>query len=284
MSVDVISAVWKRSWQKSGPLLVLLALADYTNKKGVAFPAMSTLADKVRMSKRNAQRCMHTLEEAGKLKVVRKQGRCNIYRILLPNTEVNDSDEHVIGDSDGARPVSSAALTDDTSAAQSVIKPLKESTPTVPTGDGIDFWLKVCFDCFEQIAHPLPPHVLRALARAIPSLHKTNADSLSKFYRSEELSSKEPPYNSRKHSPERLILDLPRQLALAIQKFPPLKPPPPPKEYSFTIEEACEYLCQTYGNCRLPQSLPSKPYGSSGRLRPDVRRERFALTTACLFI
>jgi hypothetical protein len=72
------------------------------------------------------------------------------------------------------------------------------------------------------------------------------------FIKHEGLDSKEPQYTSRRHSPERLILDLPRQLGLALQKYPPVAPP---KEYPSTLEEVHAYLLRTYGNCILPRSL-----------------------------
>jgi hypothetical protein len=253
MSIEVISAVWKRSRQKSGPLLVLLALADYTNSEGNSWPAVSTLARKARMSKRNTQRCLRALQEAGELEVRPNQGRrgSNIYRITLGGIKLDNTDARVVGDRGVAKPVTSSSLRDDTSAAQSVTKSLKESTPIVPTGDEIDFWVKVCLECFEQPYHPIPVHVLNNLARAIPTLDRSFADSLRKFYRYEELNSKEPPYNSRRHSPERLILDLPRQLGLAVQEFPPRKP----KQYPFTLDDVCQHLREEYDNPVLPRSL-----------------------------
>jgi hypothetical protein len=72
---------------------------------------------------------------------------------------------------------------------------------------------------------------------------------LLEFYDSELLDSKEPPYSRRRHSPERLILDLPRQLALAGQSCPP------PKKHDFTIEDVQRYLKEKYGDCSLPSSL-----------------------------
>jgi hypothetical protein len=223
MSIESTNAVWKHSRQKSGRLLVLLALADYTNSEGIAWPAVSTLARKVRMSKRNVQRCVRVLEKAGELEVRQNQGRkgSNIYRIRVPTIGPNYPDANDIGDAGVAKAVSPTSLRDDTSVAQSANKPLIESTPVVPKGDETEFWIKLCFDCFEQTFRPLPLHVLRELARTIRFLDRKNADSLRKFYRYEELNSKAPPYNSRRHSPERLMLDLPRQLALAVQTCPP---------------------------------------------------------------
>jgi biotin operon repressor len=257
MSIQAISAVWKYSRQKSNSLLVLLGIADFTNTEGDAWPSGKTLAKKVRMCKRTVQRHVRALEKAGELEVRQNQGRrgSNIYRIRLLEIESNKTDAHVTRDGGVAQRVSPVSPTDGSSVTQSVSKPLKESTPIVPTGDEIDFWTKACFECFDQLPHPLPRHVSRALAQAIPSLDKKNADSLRKFYRYEELNSKEPPYNSRRHSPERLILDLQRQLGLAVQEYSPPPPPKPPPEYSFTIEEVWQYLREEYDDCPLPRSL-----------------------------
>jgi hypothetical protein len=254
MSIEVTSAVWKHSRQKSGGLLVLLALADYTNAEGVAWPAISTLARKVRMSKRNVQRWVRVLEKAGEVEVRPNQGRkgSNIYRIRIPEVGPKTPDTGDTGAAGGAKGVSSTSPKGDVSVAQSVSEPSLEGTPIVPKGDETDFWIQLCFNCFEQRSRPLPQRILGKLARAIPSLDKKNADSLRKFYQYEELNSKEPPYNSRRHSPERLILDLPRQLGLAVQVYPP---PPPPKEYPFTLDDVIQYLREKYDCCTLPRSL-----------------------------
>src|SRR5215469_6951976 len=90
------------------------------------------------------------------------------------------------------------------------------------------------------------------------------------FYQTEPLLSKEPPYSSRRHSPERLILDLPRQLALAVQECPPPPPPEPPPEYSFTLEDVCQYLREKYGDCYLPHSLAELDNWSLGYMRPEI--------------
>ena len=191
---------------------------------------MSTLADKVGMTKRNAQRCVRALEEAGELEVRRNQGRrgSNIYRILLSNTEPNDSDVRVTGDGGVAKAVSSASLTGDVSVAQSVSEPKKEPTPIVPKGDDENFWIQVCFACFRQAIRPVPLRVRRAIIIALPRLKKEHASSLLRFYRGEPPESKKPTYSSRRHSPERLMLDLPRQIAFAVAEGPPSPTPMPP--------------------------------------------------------
>jgi hypothetical protein len=255
MSIPLTSAVWKRSKQKkSGALLVLLAIADYANERGIAWPAVSTLARKARMSTRNVQRWLRCLERDGELRVRRNQGRCgaNIYEIYLPVGNPAEGDTHVTGDTCGAKLVTQLSSTTDAGVIQSVSESSIQKTPVVPTGDDVDFWIKTCFRCFEQPVRALRSHVLRALCAAIPALNKSNAESLVEFYQTGRLDSKEPPYSSRRHSPERLILDLPRQLALAVQICPPTEAP---KKPAFTIEEVRAYLSETYPGCNLPHSL-----------------------------
>src|SRR5262245_42302484 len=166
MSIEATSAVWKRSRQKkSSRLVVLLALADYTNSDGIAWPAVSTLARKARMSERNVQRCVRALEKAGELEVRANQGRrgSNIYRITLASTKSDNSDAHVTGDSGIANTVSPVSPGGGGSVALSVNKPLVESTPIVPTGDETEFWIRTSFACFKQARRLLPLYVKRKL-------------------------------------------------------------------------------------------------------------------------
>jgi Helix-turn-helix domain len=269
MSIEATNAVWRYSRQKSGNLLVLLALADYTNNDGIAWPAVSTLALKARMSKRNAQRCGRALEKAGELQICQNQGRkgSNIYRILLRDLRPNSPEGNDIHDAGVAKTMSPASSKGDTSVTESVNKPLIEPPPIVPKGDETEFWIKVCFRCFEQPVHPVRPHVLRALCFSIAAVDKDHANSLIEFYQTESLDSKEPPYSSRRHSPERLILDLPRQLALAIKACPPARPP---KKYNFTIQEVHDYLSTEYPGCILPRSLDDLDHPSWGHIRAEV--------------
>ena len=266
MSIEKTSEVWKHSRQKSGALLVLLALADFTNSKGIAWPAVSTLARKVRMSKRNVQRCVRALQKAGELEVLWNQGRrgSNVYRICVPTVEPDEPDANVTHDAGVAKAPSPMSSRDDTGVTQSVNESSTERTPIVPKGDDIKFWIKVSFDCFKQIPRPLPRHVLRGLARGIPALDRKNAASLLKFYRIEELDSREPPYSSRRHSPERLILDLPRQLALAVQTCPLSK------AHDFAIEDVHDYLTRTYPGCDLPDSLDELDSSRWDYIRSEV--------------
>jgi Helix-turn-helix domain len=253
MSIRVINAVWKHSRQKkSGALVVLLAIADYTNDDGFAFPAISTLARKARMSKRNAQRWVRVLEQDGELNVLRNQGRggVNLYKICLPSGNPKNGDAHVTSDTCGTKSVTHTSSDSDADAIQSVNESSIETSPIVPKGDDADFWIEICFRCFKQAVRPLQTYISRRLLASVPGLKRSHADSLVKFYRAKSLDSEEPPYSSRRHSPERLMIDLPRQLALAVQAWPP------PKKYDFTIEDVIRYLKEKYGDdCSFPRSL-----------------------------
>jgi helix-turn-helix protein len=65
----VLTRVWRDSQHKGGTLLVLLAIADYAEDNGVAFPSVATLAKKARMTPRNVQYALRALERSGELQV-----------------------------------------------------------------------------------------------------------------------------------------------------------------------------------------------------------------------
>lgn len=55
MSIKVSSLVWDCSGQKSGKLLLLLAIADHANEQGVAWPGIPLLARKTRLCERREE-------------------------------------------------------------------------------------------------------------------------------------------------------------------------------------------------------------------------------------
>jgi hypothetical protein len=86
MSVHAISQVWRRSQAKGSELLLMLAIADYAHDDGTgAYPAIPTLAGKMRMSERNVQLLIRKREAAGELVVEPGVGLhgANMYRITL---------------------------------------------------------------------------------------------------------------------------------------------------------------------------------------------------------
>ena len=87
-----MSRVWAYSSRKDGELLVLLALADFANDQGECWPSMPVLADKARLTERQARKVLNKLALAGEIRRVRSNGgrnRRNRYIILLPeNPEI----------------------------------------------------------------------------------------------------------------------------------------------------------------------------------------------------
>ena len=86
MSVRVMGRVWAQSKTKDGKLLVMLALADFANDEGESWPSMPVLADKARLSERQARKVLDKLEQAGEIRRIRSNGgrnRRNHYVILL---------------------------------------------------------------------------------------------------------------------------------------------------------------------------------------------------------
>jgi hypothetical protein len=85
MSVQTMAAVWKGSTHSGSALLMMLAIADFSDDKGHAFPAVSTLAEKTRMKPRNANYLLADLQASGELdiKIGAGRNRTNLYRIRL---------------------------------------------------------------------------------------------------------------------------------------------------------------------------------------------------------
>lgn len=83
MSIRVMSHVWQHSQAKGSELLLLLAIADFADDEGAAYPAVKTLAGKVRMSIRAVNYLLKKLIEDGELAVEAGGGRghANVYRV-----------------------------------------------------------------------------------------------------------------------------------------------------------------------------------------------------------
>ena len=80
-----MSQVWKSSRNRGGALLVLLALADFCNDGGVAFPGVPTLAKKARLSERQVRRILRDLVQANELGIAVGKGPygTNLYQVTI---------------------------------------------------------------------------------------------------------------------------------------------------------------------------------------------------------
>jgi hypothetical protein len=85
MSIRQMTAVWEKSKQKGSALLLLLAIADFANDDGVAWPAVGTLADKIRMDVRYTHRLLNQLVEDGELTIQERAGPhgCNLFTVKV---------------------------------------------------------------------------------------------------------------------------------------------------------------------------------------------------------
>lgn len=89
MSIKLLSLVWESSQHKGGNLLVLLAIADYADEHGIAYPSVKKLAEKSRLSTRAVQYALQALYESGELELV-SEGRfdkANVYRVNAKNLQ-----------------------------------------------------------------------------------------------------------------------------------------------------------------------------------------------------
>jgi len=84
MSVRTMARVWDHSTHAGTELLMLLAIADFADDEGNAYPAVPTLAAKCRMSPRNANFILSALRESGELEVRANEGPrgTNRYKVV----------------------------------------------------------------------------------------------------------------------------------------------------------------------------------------------------------
>lgn len=83
MAIAVMSKVWDVSQAGGTELLLLLAIADFADEQGYAYPSVPTLAKKIRMSPRNTQYILQKLVAMGELEITLNAGRrgSNLYQV-----------------------------------------------------------------------------------------------------------------------------------------------------------------------------------------------------------
>ncbi len=85
MSIMVMSHVWRSSRHKGSDLLLLLAIADFANDEGVAYPSVKTLAAKTRLQIRNVQYRLRVLQKSQELTILLNVGPhgTHIYKVHI---------------------------------------------------------------------------------------------------------------------------------------------------------------------------------------------------------
>jgi hypothetical protein len=86
MSLEALTRVWRYSKAEHSDLLVMLAIADYMNEYGAAWPAIDTIARKSRLSRRTVFDRITVLQAMGELTIERAdvgagRGHSNVYRL-----------------------------------------------------------------------------------------------------------------------------------------------------------------------------------------------------------
>ncbi len=86
MSVKLTAKAWETN-QKGNDLLVLLALCDFANDEGIAFPSLKTLCEKAKVSKATLSYILRAYEKIGVLKREKRKREngsdtSTIYQIL----------------------------------------------------------------------------------------------------------------------------------------------------------------------------------------------------------
>lgn len=78
-----MSQVWEHSRLGGTELLCMLAIADFANDAGIAYPSVDTIASKIRMSKRNTNYLLRKIEQSDELVIERNAGPrgCNLFRL-----------------------------------------------------------------------------------------------------------------------------------------------------------------------------------------------------------
>jgi hypothetical protein len=74
MAVEAITYVWQSTKQSGSGLVMMLALADYANQDGVCWPGIEALAEKCRMTERNAQLLLKRLAKDSEIIIHRNKG------------------------------------------------------------------------------------------------------------------------------------------------------------------------------------------------------------------
>lgn len=84
MSIKRMVAVWDHSQQSGPALLLLLAIADYADENGLAWPGMTRLAQKARLDRSNGWHAVNKLCQSGELLALsRARQRSNMYVVTL---------------------------------------------------------------------------------------------------------------------------------------------------------------------------------------------------------
>ena len=137
MSIKVSSEVWKGSRNKSGNLLVLLALADHANDQGFAWPGVPLLAREARLCQRHTRRCLKELVASGEMEILPRQAPSGktLYKIRLDQL-AQDNLSSETSKSDKRTPASMKTDADDQPSGSPYIEEPSNESSEEPSSKG----------------------------------------------------------------------------------------------------------------------------------------------------
>lgn len=166
-----MSAVWKSANVSGSHLLVLLALADFATDEGLAWPAIKTLAEKARISERQTQEVLRSLEEQGYLSIGMNEGphRTNVYRVQIEGADSapRSQQQGAPGCTGGVQ--STAPLRVKPTAPNPLLEPSPE--PSVSASASARARAGTAFKAYEQVIGPITQPVAVKLQEAEDEHH-----------------------------------------------------------------------------------------------------------------
>jgi hypothetical protein len=147
MSLAATTYVLHRRYGNQTRKLIMIAIADFADDSGKAWPSIDTLAARAECSRRSVQEHLQHLRAAGDLVIVPNAGRSgtHLYRIIFKKND--DSAPPVVGGAGFAPPVQTAAgnlhgggangrRSSAPEPSGTVIEPSDERAPLPPPGGG----------------------------------------------------------------------------------------------------------------------------------------------------
>lgn len=136
MSIYVTTLVWKFSQSAGSTLLTALAIADFADDDGMAYPGVKTLAAKARSSERTTQYALGELRELGELQIDVGTGPrgCNTYRIQVHALRARAGGNGGSANSAGVQNTTEGGAT---GCTQTVIDTPKKKNPPTPQAEKV---------------------------------------------------------------------------------------------------------------------------------------------------
>lgn len=120
MSAKIQELVWDHSRADGSARCTLLLIAKFANADGIAWCPYQVIAEKVRINRRSAIRCVQALIKLGELKIINKGAghHANTFQVTIKKASRSDTGDTArgdTGDTPGAPPPADRGDTGDTS-------------------------------------------------------------------------------------------------------------------------------------------------------------------------